>query len=717
MMMSKNIAGETMNAHDTLGARISPRLVRGWLATGTLAFMFALAGLVESVSAQDAEAGPRPMTIVDLIEVPSLGDPRISPDGTRLLFVRRDADWEENGTVAHIWRVDADGGNLIQVTNGENGETSPRWSPDGGRIAFLARRGEDEHTQIYLLNVMGGEANALTEHPTAVSSITWAPDGSGIYFVASDALSDEEKARREAGDDVFAFDENYRQSHIWRVNLDGDASRVTEGDYSVTGYSLSRDGTHIAFHRGASPLFEGVDRREVWVMRADGSDARRLTRNSVPEYNARLSPDNQWVAFHADSNEDFDFYYNDNLFLVPASGEGEARVLLPDMPHGVDAIAWSGDGGAIFLRANTGVREELMRVDVGDERLTQLTEGDHQVINWHYAPALDTHVFGLNRADNRGDLWMMRGGDAPERVTRVFDYLTEDFLQPRQEAVRWRGEDGVEVEGLLFYPLGYEEGARYPLVVQTHGGPAASDKFQFSTAGNFVQVLNGMGYFVLKPNYRGSTGYGDDFLRNMVGNYFDQAHLDVMAGVDHLIGLGLVDGARMAKMGWSAGGHMTNKIITHTDRFKAAASGAGAANWVSMYAQSDIRVYRTPWFGGTPWEEDAPVDQYWRDSPLREVWRVATPTIFLVGEEDARVPMPQSVEMYRGLKHNGVPTHLYVAPRAGHGWTELRHQLFKANVHLEWFERWVRDREYEWEEAPGDEEADEARTAAEATGG
>ena len=240
-------------------------------------------------------------------------------------------------------------------------------------------------------------------------------------------------------------------------------------------------------------------------------------------------------------------------------------------------------------------------------------------------------------------------------------------------------------------------------MVQTHGGPASSDKFQFSTAGNFVQVLNGMGYFVFKPNYRGSTGYGDDFLRNMVGNYFDQAHLDVMTGVDHLIGLGLVDGARMAKMGWSAGGHMTNKIITHTERFKAAASGAGAANWVSMYAQSDIRVYRTPWFGGTPWEEDAPVDQYWQDSPLREVWRVSTPTIFLVGEEDARVPMPQSVEMYRGLKHNGVPTHLYVAPRAGHGWTELRHQLFKANVHLDWFERWVRDRDYEWEEAPGDE--------------
>ena len=272
-----------MNVHDYTRTRLAPCTCRRWPAAAALAALLAFSGPAQDARAQDADGAPRPMTIVDLIEVPTLGDPRISPDGTRLLFVRRDADWEENGTVAHIWRVDADGGNLIQVTNGENGETSPRWSPDGSRVAFLARRGEDDQTQVYLLNAMGGEANALTEHPTAVSSIAWDPDGSGIYFVAADEVPEEEAARRDAGDDVYAFDENYQQSHIWRASVDdGEARRVTEGDYSVTGYSLSRDGTHIAFHRGESPLFEGVDRREVWVMRADGSDARQLTRNSVP---------------------------------------------------------------------------------------------------------------------------------------------------------------------------------------------------------------------------------------------------------------------------------------------------------------------------------------------------------------------------------------------------------------------------------------------------
>jgi dipeptidyl aminopeptidase/acylaminoacyl peptidase len=248
-------------------------------------------------------------------------------------------------------------------------------------------------------------------------------------------------------------------------------------------------------------------------------------------------------------------------------------------------------------------------------------------------------------------------------------------------------------------------------VVQTHGGPQASDKFGFGRWANYTQVLAARGYVVLQPNYRGSTGYGDPFLRDMVGSYFKNSHLDVMAGVDHLIAIGLVDGERMAKMGWSGGGHMTNKIITFTNRFKAASSGAGAANWISMYAQSDVRTYRTPWFGGTPWQANAPIDTYWEHSPLKYVSKVTTPTIFLVGDDDPRVPPPQSVEMYRALKSLGVPTHLYRAPREPHVWGELRHELFKVNVELDWFERHVTGRSYTWEKAPGDPEPKATTTA------
>jgi dipeptidyl aminopeptidase/acylaminoacyl peptidase len=237
----------------------------------------------------------------------------------------------------------------------------------------------------------------------------------------------------------------------------------------------------------------------------------------------------------------------------------------------------------------------------------------------------------------------------------------------------------------------------------THGGPQAADKYSIGSMAYEIQVLAGKGYVTLQPNYRGSTGYGDAFLRDMVGHYFQNAHLDVMAGVDELIRRGIADPDRMVKMGWSAGGHMTNKIITVTDRFKAASAGAGVAQWMSMYAQSDIRSYRTPWFGGTPWQAGAPIDAYWNNSPLKDVAKVKTPTLFFVGEKDPRVPMPQSLEMYRALKSNGVPTHLYVAPREPHGWAELRHQLSKLNAEIGWFEQYATKRPFTPERAPGEE--------------
>ena len=285
-------------------------------------------------------------------------------------------------------------------------------------------------------------------------------------------------------------------------------------------------------------------------------------------------------------------------------------------------------------------------------------------------------------------------------MTAVFDYLEHQVELARQQRLSWRGQDGQEVEGLLYYPTKYVAGRRYPLIVITHGGPEESDKYGFHSD---VQVYAGKGYAVLKPNYRGSTGYGDAFLRGMVGGYFGQSHLDVMSGVDAVIAMGVADPDRLVKMGASAGGHMTNKLITFTNRFKAASSFAGASNWISMYAQSDTRMRRDLWFGGTPYDGDA-FGTYWNHSPLKDVSNVKTPTLFIVGEHDPRVPLAQSVEMYRGLKRHNVPTRLYVGPREGHGFGELRHRLFKFQVELEWFERHVHDRGYTWERAPGDGE-------------
>lgn len=652
----------------------------------------------------------RPMNITDLISLPVVSGPQLSPDGSQVAFVQADADWKANKRISHIWRARADGSEMVQLTFGADGESAPRWSPDGRTLAFVARRGGAEVAQIHLLSMDGGEAQALTAHKTAVGDPSWAPDGKQLYFVAADPKSDEQLAREKAKDDVFAFDENFQQRHLWRIDVATRAeTKLTTGDYSVLSYEVSRDGAKIAHHRAPTPLFGDAEKGEVWLMNADGSAAVALTKNGVTESGASLSPDGAQVLFRSQANDRFETYYNANLFVMPASG-GAARDLTKDFGNEVTDAAWSKDGKTIYFIANMGVHSQIFEMPAAGGAPKALTSGNHAIGGWTYAPATGRHVFTKDDPANAGDVFMTTTG-ALTQVSHVFDRYAKDFRVPRQEKVSWKGADGVTVEGMLFYPLDYQQGQRYPLVVQTHGGPQASDKFGFGRWSNYTQVLAAKGYVVLQPNYRGSTGYGDPFLRDMVGHYFVNAHLDVMTGVDHLIAIGLVDGDRMAKMGWSGGGHMTNKIITFTNRFKAAASGAGAANWISMYAQSDVRTYRTPWFGGTPWQANAPIAAYWDHSPLKDVAKVTTPTIFLVGQEDVRVPPPQSVEMYRALKSLGVPTHLYMAPREPHGWGELRHELFKVNVELDWFERYVTKRPYTWEKAPGDDEKAPATSA------
>ena len=662
--------------------------------------------VISSVWAQEKQV----MTIVDLLEVPQLRDPQLSPQGTALAYTVAEADWQSNKRITHIWLVRTSTENVsVQLTFGESGEHSPRWSPDGDHIAFLAKRSGDTDEQIYLLRKTG-EASRLSQHDTAVSNIQWSPDGKFIYFIANDPKTSNEKKKDKLQDDVFAYDEDYKQQHLWRIAVgDQDAERITSGNFSVAtmlrgNYRISRDGSKIAHHRTPTPLYDNSDEGEVWLMSADGTGAVQLTDNTVAEFGATLSPDGQWVLFRSDSNEAFDTYYNDNIFIVPAKG-GNHRMLLAEMPHEVQDAHWSKEGDSIYFTANTGVRSALFQVAVQTGELTQRTQGDQSLSGWQYSPQTERHVFGIDERTNAGDVYTIEVGNvsgSPRQLTDHYGYLEKKFRLPRQEDVQWKGDDGANVEGLLYYPLDYQEGTRYPLVVQTHGGPASSDRFGFGRWSSYVQVLTARGYFVFKPNYRGSTGYGDAVLRDMVGHYYRQSHLDVMTGVDYLIEQGLVDGTRMAKMGWSGGGHMTNKIITHTNRFKAASSGAGAVNWISMYGTSDVRIYRTPWFGGTPWQEDAPIDLYWGHSPLKDIYKANTPTIILVGANDVRVPVSQSIELYRALKTNGVLSHLYIAPREPHGWQELRHELFKVNVELDWFEKHVREIDYEWEVAPGD---------------
>jgi dipeptidyl aminopeptidase/acylaminoacyl peptidase len=511
------------------------------LSLSSRAVSIACGALVFCVSASSAQS-KRVMTPLDLIEVPRVLDPQLSPNGKQVLYIVERPDWKANRRVGHIWRVNADGSAASQLTYGERGETSPRWSPDGTRIAFLARRGESEENQIYILDAEGGEARQLTRHNAAVSNIEWAPDGKTIYFLAPEAKTREEKDRDKLKDDVYAYEENYKQRHLWTADAsDGNTKRVTSGDYSVLSFDLSESGRKIAFHRSITPLLDNSDEGEVWVMNADGSSPVQLTRNTVGESGAELSPDDSQVIFTSGANAAFETYYNSNLFIVPASG-GEARPVVPDLASDVDTASWSKDGKAIYYVASLGVESQVFQLDIASKASKPLTSGAHTVQGWRYVPSAAMHVFQFDEATQAGEVWTASAsGAGAKQITHVYDATTAEFALPRQERIQWKGADGTTVEGLLYYPIDYKAGTKYPLVVQTHGGPASADKFGFGSWSSYVQVLAGKGYAVLKPNYRGSTGYGNAFLRNMVGHYFDQAHLDVMAGVDYVINQGIAD--------------------------------------------------------------------------------------------------------------------------------------------------------------------------------
>jgi dipeptidyl aminopeptidase/acylaminoacyl peptidase len=373
----------------------------------------------------------------------------------------------------------------------------------------------------------------------------------------------------------------------------------------------------------------------------------------------------------------------------------------------IDQAVWSPRGRTTILaNVNMGVHGELFEIEPDSGRARQLTDGQHFIPpGWSAVAGAEKIVFQLDQPTRFGDVWTLpisEGRSTPTRVTGRFDSLERDIALPRQEKVEWKGADGTTIEGMLFYPVDYQPGRRYPLIVQMHGGPFESDKYGYGAGVvlHYVPVLTAKGYAVLRPNYRGSGGYGSAFYRDVVDGYFHQMTSDVMAGVDHLVQAGVADPDRLVAMGWSAGGTLVNKLVTMTNRFKAGSSGAGIANWTSLYAQTDKTSFRLTWFGGTPWEKNARTDLFWNSSPLKDVANVKTPTLLFAGEGDPRVPMAQSIEMYQALKSNGVATRLYVAPREGHVWTDLRHLLFKANAEIEWFEKYAMGRTYVWEKAP-----------------
>ncbi len=360
---------------------------------------------------------------------------------------------------------------------------------------------------------------------------------------------------------------------------------------------------------------------------------------------------------------------------------------------------WSKDGKTIYFNGGWGATEQLFAVSLETGKTTELThvkgvvrasqDDDTGVLLIRYtdpASPINIYTAALPSVDRQAD-WK-RLTDSNPRVAQ--------FELGSTEAIRWKSTDGTMVEGVLVKPVGYTPGKRYPLIVQIHGGPQSATLLSFSgNYGNYSNIYAAHGFFCLLPNYRGSTNYGEKFKMQIVGDYFRQGYEDIMAGVDYLIQQGLVDENKMGVMGWSAGGHWSNWILTHTHRFKAISSGAGVMNWTSMYAQTDTHVVREFYLNGTPYDQ---FQHYWDESPLKYIKNAKTPTLIHVLEGDPRVPRPQSEELHMALKRLGVPTEFLVYPGSTHGIPDMRNQMVKMVSEFGWFEKWINGHEgwFDW---------------------
>ncbi|MBV7257962.1 S9 family peptidase [Erythrobacter crassostreae] len=625
-----------------------------------------------------------PLGPVEFVELPRLSNVSASDDGSYLSYILSEPDWEKDErkeTLKVLRCSDGQCGETMLEQLPGKPETGAIWRPGSHQFVVLAETGKNDDEQAYLIDPAANESARITDHAGGIRQVSWLPNGTGLVFEGDTPAEDEfsKKWRIEA----FGSDESETLYHLDLAT--GEARAVFSSAGIIEGYSLSEDEEHLILRQRFDPQIEDRNSAELWRVSLVSGAAQQLTDNRYRENSARLSPDGSSFAFIATVNALGEPYFEDNLF-VQSVGDAEPRLLLPDEPLEVLDIAWDKSGEAIWFVGNSGLRSQLYRVRVSDGSLTQITDGDHALRDWLYNPSTGRHLGRFANGAKPGEVYEInpRSGKA-EPLSNVYSAALSEVDLPKQRSFSWRAADEQRLEGLLVYPLGYQEGEQYPLVTITHGGPRSSAQFGSWNASRYISVLAGQGYAVFLPNHRGGTGYGDAFMRDMVGNYFRNAHTDVLSGVDALVAEGIADPDRLIKMGWSAGGHMTNKLITVTDRFAVASSGAGVADWVSLYGESDRRSGRTPWFGGTPWKEGAPLSSFRSQSPIFNAWKVTTPTLFWSGKNDVRVPPTQGIMMFRAVRDTGTPTALHLGKGEPHNFKRPRNVLFKINRELAWF--------------------------------
>jgi dipeptidyl aminopeptidase/acylaminoacyl peptidase len=664
----------------------------------------------------------------------------LSPGGDRVAYVVRVPLMEDEQSEyrSHVWMAASDGSWARQFTHGEESAGSPSFSPDGQWLAFTTGRDSDEENggrnQVWILPLMGGEARPATDAPSGVGAYRWSPDGTRIAYVMRDPETKEEKKARSEKTDVILVDQNFKYGHVYVVDVDPDAedvpeaARLTEGEYHVTGFDWSPDGAHIVFGHQSDPrintgrlsgdisIVSVPPTAEIEAMReteaaateaAEGTEEEeeeegeeesdvavqavgqvtRLVTGAGVESSPRWSPDGSRIAFVSTGSQIEPIGLGD-LYVVSAEG-GEPRKLVETPNRSGGIIAWSSDSRHLYLSEALGTTRHVLAVPLEGDEIRQISTGDGVVGSVSLTPGGDRMAFTWQTTDEPWDVYVSSTASyEPHRVTDTHAGVPRPAMG-RTELLDWVAPDGTPVEGLLTYPVDYEAGRQYPLILNVHGGPAGvySQGFTGSPSIYMLQYFAQEGFAILRPNPRGSTGYGKEF---RYANFRDWGYgdlSDLLAGVDHVVEMGVAHPDSLLLMGWSYGGYMTSFAVTQTDRFKAASMGAGLPNLVSMTTTTDIQDYLVGHMGAEFWED---YEEYEKHSAIYHIANVTTPTQVIHGQNDLRVPFTQGQEFYRALLRRGVPTEFVVYPRTPHGPREPKFVMDVSERILKWFKAHLR---------------------------
>jgi dipeptidyl aminopeptidase/acylaminoacyl peptidase len=645
----------------------------------------------------------RGITPEDYFAFEFLSDPHISPDGKLVAYVVTKVDRAQNRRNSAIWMVAADGSRAPwQFTTSPQSATSPRWSPDGRSLAFLSSRPaaaagaqEQPRPQVYALSLEGGEAQRVTNLKNGVSVFQWSPDGSRLVVVSRIGPSDSRPESKDGSDVRHYKDTKYkfndtgwfddRRTHLWVVDVKSGAARqITEGaDWNDSDPRWSPDGTKIAFvSNRTGKEFEDNRNTDVWVISAEGGAPTKISDHDESDNSPRWSPDGKTIAFTGEvHNRD-----HPKIWLAPATG-GAASVLAA---NGLDLIPtglrWSEDGRALFFEAGMKGEYHLFRADLASKAIAQVTTGARAV------RVVDSSgramVYTVNDFKHLDDLYIADlDGKNERQLTRLNQALWKQLRLADVERFTYKSADNWDVDGFIVKPVGWQEGKKYPLILNVHGGPAGMYGVDWF---HEFQVYAAKGYGVLYTNPRGSTGYGQKFERGIFGEWGGKDYQDVMNGIDAALKRNAwIDADKLGVTGGSYGGFMTNWIVGHTDRFKAAVTLRSVVNFISDEGTRDGAYGHEDDFGGDLFEK---FDLYWDRSPLKYAKNVKTPTLILHSDNDFRVPLEQGEQWFRALKHYGVTTEIVMFPRENHNLTrtgEPKHLVESLNWQLYWFARFI----------------------------